>query len=68
MYEELLGENEVHKKEVFPKIFIGKTVEFDYERVSNLIENHHSFDAHYLSDYVLELANKKDALLVKNVN
>ncbi|WP_276531308.1 polysaccharide biosynthesis protein [Fictibacillus nanhaiensis] len=68
MYEELLGENEVHKKEVFPKIFIGKTVEFDYERVSNLIENHQSFDARFLSDYVLELANKKETLLVKNVN
>jgi FlaA1/EpsC-like NDP-sugar epimerase len=68
MYEELLGENEVHKKEVFPKIFIGKTVEFDYERVSSLVENHQSFDARYLSEYVLELANKKESLLVKNVN
>jgi FlaA1/EpsC-like NDP-sugar epimerase len=68
MFEELLGENEVHKKEVFPKIFIGKTVEFNYERVSDLVENHQSFDARYLSDYVLELANKKESLLVENVN
>ncbi|MBY6037191.1 polysaccharide biosynthesis protein [Fictibacillus nanhaiensis] len=68
MYEELLGENEVHKKEVFPKIFIGKTVEFDYERVANLIENHQSFNGDYLSQYVLGLANKKERLLVKNVN
>ncbi|MGM0867030.1 MAG: polysaccharide biosynthesis protein [Bacillota bacterium] len=68
MYEELLGENEVHGKAVFPKIFIGKTVEFEYGRVSNLIENHTEFDPQYLSNYVLELANKKDRLLVKNVN
>jgi FlaA1/EpsC-like NDP-sugar epimerase len=34
MYEELLGENEVHSEAIFPKIFIGKTVEFDYERVA----------------------------------
>ncbi|WP_319005303.1 nucleoside-diphosphate sugar epimerase/dehydratase [Fictibacillus halophilus] len=68
MYEELLGENEVHKKEVFPKIFIGKTVEFNYERVANLIENHQSFDGGYLSEYVLGLANKKERMLVKNVN
>jgi FlaA1/EpsC-like NDP-sugar epimerase len=68
MFEEPLGENEVHKKEVFPKIFIGKTVEFDYERVSDLIDNHQSFEARYLSDYVLGLANKKESLLVKNVN
>jgi FlaA1/EpsC-like NDP-sugar epimerase len=68
MYEELLGENEVHGKAVFPKIFIGKTVEFEYGRVSNLIENHADFDSKYLSDYVLGLANKKERVLVKNVN
>jgi FlaA1/EpsC-like NDP-sugar epimerase len=68
MYEELLGENEVHGEAVFPKIFIGKTVEFEYGRVSNLVENHADFDPKYLSDYVLGLANKKERQLVKNVN
>jgi FlaA1/EpsC-like NDP-sugar epimerase len=60
MYEELLGENEVHNKEIFPKIFIGKTVEFEYEKVLNLIENHSTFTTSYLSNYVLELANKRE--------
>ncbi len=60
MYEELLGENEVHGKAVFPKIFIGKTVEFEYERVWNLIENHTDFEPEYLANYVLDLANKKE--------
>ncbi|MGD6849030.1 nucleoside-diphosphate sugar epimerase/dehydratase [Rossellomorea aquimaris] len=68
MYEELLGENEVHGEAVFPKIFIGKTVEFEYGSVSNLVENHADFDPKYLSNYVLELANKKERLLVQNVN
>jgi len=68
MYEELLGENEVHGEAVFPKIFIGKTVEFEYGRVSNLVENHGDFEPEYLANYVLELANKKERLLVKNVN
>ncbi|WP_282138323.1 polysaccharide biosynthesis protein [Rossellomorea aquimaris] len=68
MYEELLGENEVHGEAVFPKIFIGKTVDFEYGRVSNLVENHADFDPKYLSDYVLGLANKKERQLVKNVN
>jgi FlaA1/EpsC-like NDP-sugar epimerase len=68
MYEELLGENEVHGEAVFPKIFIGKTVEFEYGRVSNLVENHADFDPKYLSNYVLDLANKKERLLVQNVN
>jgi FlaA1/EpsC-like NDP-sugar epimerase len=68
MYEELLGENEVHSEEVFPKIFIGKTVEFDYARVDTLIENYDTYDMEYIRNYVLGLANKKEALLVESVN
>ncbi|MEW4328515.1 nucleoside-diphosphate sugar epimerase/dehydratase [Rossellomorea marisflavi] len=68
MYEELLGENEVHSKEIFPKIFIGKTVDFDYEHVLNLIEHHHEYDKKYISTYVLNLANKKEGILVKSAN
>jgi FlaA1/EpsC-like NDP-sugar epimerase len=68
MFEELLGENEVHGEAIFPKIFIGKTVEFDFGQVSNLVENHQAFDQDYLSRYVLSLANKNEELLIKNVN
>jgi FlaA1/EpsC-like NDP-sugar epimerase len=68
MYEELLGKNEVHGEAVFPKIFIGKTVEFDYSRVANLIENHIEFEQSYLAQYVLNLANKKDQVLMTNAN
>jgi FlaA1/EpsC-like NDP-sugar epimerase len=68
MYEELLGENEVHGKAIFPKIFIGKTVEFDYKRVTNLVENHGEFELTYLSQYVLDLANKKEQVLMTNAN
>ncbi|WP_226675649.1 polysaccharide biosynthesis protein [Rossellomorea aquimaris] len=68
MYEELLGENEVHDVAIFPKIFVGKTVDFEYERVSNLIENHSEFDPQYLAEYVLGLANKKEKVLVQSAN
>jgi FlaA1/EpsC-like NDP-sugar epimerase len=68
MYEELLGENEVHGEAIFPKIFIGKTVEFDYKCVTNLVENHGEFEQDYLSKYVLNLANKREKLLISNVN
>ncbi|MGX1262638.1 FlaA1/EpsC-like NDP-sugar epimerase [Rossellomorea marisflavi] len=68
MFEELLGDNEVHSKEIFPKIFIGKTVEFNYERVHNLIENHHIFEKEFISNYVLDLANKKEGMLVQSAN
>jgi FlaA1/EpsC-like NDP-sugar epimerase len=68
MFEELLGENEVHGEAIFPKIFIGKTVEFDYSRVDNLVENHGEFEHDYLAQYVLNLANKKEQVLMTNAN
>jgi FlaA1/EpsC-like NDP-sugar epimerase len=68
MFEELLGENEVHGEAIFPKIFIGKTVDFNYESVANLVDNHSTFEQNYLSQYVLNLANKKEKLVMTNVN
>lgn len=68
MFEELLGENEVHGEAIFPKIFIGKTVEFDFSRVANLVENHGEFEQGYLTQYVLDLANKKEQVLMTNAN
>lgn len=65
MYEELLGENEVHSEAVFPKIFIGKTVPFDYSRVTTLIENYDTYEIEYIREYVLGLANKQDDVLVE---
>lgn len=64
MYEELLGENEVHSEAVFPKIFIGKTVEFEYIKVRTLIDNYEMYDMSEIREYVLGLANKKEDVLV----
>jgi FlaA1/EpsC-like NDP-sugar epimerase len=66
MYEELLGENEVHKKEIFPKIFIGKTVDFDFSKVATLTEKYHSYNSDYIREYVLSLANKNDDKIFAN--
>jgi len=66
MFEELLGENEVHGEALFPKIFIGKSVEVDYSLVYNLIENYPTFKQEFLKDYVLNLANnREDVVLIK---
>jgi FlaA1/EpsC-like NDP-sugar epimerase len=60
MYEELLGENEIHKEPVFPKIFIGKAVEVAFDRVEYLIENFMKFDERFLKEYVISLANSRE--------
>jgi len=64
MYEELLGKNEVHREAVFPKIFVGKSVQVDYSRVITLIEDYSDYDSEYIRNYVLELANKEEKLLI----
>ncbi|WP_085506181.1 polysaccharide biosynthesis protein [Thalassobacillus devorans] len=59
MYEELLNEKEVHKEPVFPKIFIGNSVEFDAQKVNYLIRNQHVMSQGELSSYAISLANEK---------
>ncbi|GAA0319337.1 nucleoside-diphosphate sugar epimerase/dehydratase [Bacillus carboniphilus] len=59
MFEELLNENEVHPVPVFPKIFIGKAVESEFEKVRGLIETYEVTVDGKLKEVVLSLANKK---------
>jgi FlaA1/EpsC-like NDP-sugar epimerase len=59
MYEELLGENEIHSEAVFPKIFIGKAVLSGYEEVEYLINGFVQMTSMEIQEYVLGLANKK---------
>ncbi|KAF0821738.1 nucleoside-diphosphate sugar epimerase/dehydratase [Cytobacillus firmus] len=59
MYEELLGENEVHKEAVFPKIFIGKAVLEQEDEVHYLIEQFDGMTNSEISEFVLNLANRK---------
>lgn len=59
MYEELLSDKEVNKKPVFPKIFIGKTVEFDYQLVEYLVEHHLESNDDDLKEYAIDLANNR---------
>lgn len=59
MYEELLNEKEVHKESVFPKIFIGKAVLEQEDEVHFLVEQFDRMSAGEISEYVLNLANKR---------
>lgn len=59
MYEELLNEKEVHKEAVFPKIFIGKAVLEQEEEVHYLIDKFDGMSTKEISEFVLNLANKR---------
>jgi FlaA1/EpsC-like NDP-sugar epimerase len=60
MYEELLGENEVHGEAVFPKIFIGKAVFEQEKEVDYLLTRFENLTPQQLKDYVLNLANRRE--------
>jgi FlaA1/EpsC-like NDP-sugar epimerase len=59
MYEELLNEEEIHSAAVFPKIFIGKTIDFSFEDVDYLLKNFDIFTSEEVKEYVLDLANSR---------
>jgi FlaA1/EpsC-like NDP-sugar epimerase len=60
MYEELLGENEVHGEAVFPKIFIGKSSFEQEDEVGYLLKHFEDLSSQELKDYVLGLANRRE--------
>ncbi|KAF0819535.1 UDP-N-acetylglucosamine 4,6-dehydratase [Bacillus sp. ZZV12-4809] len=59
MFEELLNEKEVHKEAVFPKIFIGKALLEQENEVHYLIEQFDGMTNSEISEFVLNLANRK---------
>lgn len=66
MYEELLGKDEVHEEAIFPKIFIGKSIDVNFSQVMDLVNHYEIYDTEYVREYVLELANHRDKYLVKS--
>ncbi|MBH0230740.1 polysaccharide biosynthesis protein [Halobacillus yeomjeoni] len=58
MYEELLGDKEVHSEPVFPKIFIGKTTEINEEAVYTLIDEHGVYSSGVVKKFAIGLANE----------
>ena len=66
MYEELLGEGEVHPEEIFEKIYIGKTVEMDEYVITELIERFKTYSRKELKDAMMEIVYMERAVLEAN--
>jgi FlaA1/EpsC-like NDP-sugar epimerase len=60
MFEELLGENEVHGEAIFPKIFIGKASFEQEDEVKYLLTHFEELSSRELRDFVLGLANRRE--------
>ncbi|PZE20479.1 polysaccharide biosynthesis protein [Paenibacillus xerothermodurans] len=61
MYEELLNENEVHEKQVYPKVYVGKSINYDMNDVHHLIKHYEALDSVALRNELLMLANHQKA-------
>ncbi|MCQ6274666.1 polysaccharide biosynthesis protein [Bacillus sp. V3B] len=59
LFEELLNDNEVQNKQVFPKIFIGKAVPMGKQELYEVIETLPDKDPVELKETLVEIANTK---------
>ncbi|TLS35787.1 polysaccharide biosynthesis protein [Pseudalkalibacillus caeni] len=65
LFEELLNEDEVHEKQIYPKIYIGKTSELHIEQIQEIITNYSRIDSNLLRERLVNLANNKVVQMVK---
>ncbi|WP_340002310.1 nucleoside-diphosphate sugar epimerase/dehydratase [Oceanobacillus sp. FSL K6-0127] len=65
MYEELLGEDEIHPGEVYEKIYVGRTIEVDTEIVLRLIEQLDGYDAVGLKDELMDIVYAERRLMAQ---
>ncbi|UOQ87019.1 polysaccharide biosynthesis protein [Gracilibacillus salinarum] len=55
MYEELLGENEVHPEAIYEKIYVGKTVNVEENQLWDLISHFTEHDKEQLKDHLMRI-------------
>ncbi|MCL7746062.1 polysaccharide biosynthesis protein [Halalkalibacter alkaliphilus] len=61
LFEELLNENEVHDKQVFPKIYIGKTANVFIDEIDEIVRTYMVQDKETLAATLVSLANRKES-------
>lgn len=57
LFEELLNSDEINDKQVYPKIYIGKTSELYMEEIKEMISTYTTLDKENLRTQLLNLAN-----------
>ncbi|MCR2822042.1 polysaccharide biosynthesis protein [Lederbergia panacisoli] len=63
LYEELLKDEEVIEKQVYPNIYIGKAAKLYLEEIEEIIETYSTLDNEMLKKTLIGLANRKVRLL-----
>ncbi|WP_085990881.1 polysaccharide biosynthesis protein [Oceanobacillus senegalensis] len=63
MYEEILNENEILPGEVYEKIYVGRTVEFDFGVIEELIERFEQIDSVELKEELMRIVYRERELM-----
>jgi FlaA1/EpsC-like NDP-sugar epimerase len=59
LFEELLNDNEIQEKQIYPKIHIGKTSQLYMNEIEELLQNLEAYSNEDLREMLLQLANRK---------
>ena len=59
MYEELLKDTEVHDVQVYPKIYIGKSTEINFDGIDHLLQVYDTLSIEELRQMLLDIANNR---------
>ncbi|WP_270180296.1 polysaccharide biosynthesis protein [Alkalihalobacillus sp. CinArs1] len=59
LFEELLGKDEVHEEQVYPKIYVGKSVNVDLTVVIEFVNNFDVMDKVSVRERVLDIAHNR---------
>src|SRR5699024_5565855 len=65
MYEELLGEDEVLRGEVYDRIHVGRPIEEDCEKNENLMEQVKTMESEQLKELMMEIVYKEQEQITK---
>ncbi|MCQ6558990.1 polysaccharide biosynthesis protein [Paenibacillus mendelii] len=61
LFEELLNGDEINEKQVYPKIYIGKTSDLRIEQINDLLQTFSSMEKEKLREWLIDLANNRIA-------
>lgn len=60
LFEELLNKNEIHEKQIYPNIYIGKTGKLYSKEIEDIINSYSDMDKESLRKKLVDLANERD--------
>ncbi|WP_410513546.1 nucleoside-diphosphate sugar epimerase/dehydratase [Paenibacillus sp. BR2-3] len=59
LYEELLKDTEVHEVQVYPKIYVGKSSEINFDGIDHLLQIYDTLTIEELRQMLLDIANNR---------